>query len=101
MTTSQCYKIKVDEPKRCKPGQFVYANNESNIVIGFISHVEGSEAIFTIFHPIELPVNAINIAEKLSPAQVTELLKTSIEKNPEMEQEWINLVLTPEIVESP
>lgn len=64
---TQCYKIRVQEPEKVKPAQAVYLNNDSDEVIGFISSKDGNYAIICLFFPSELPINATNIRETLTP----------------------------------
>lgn len=96
---SQCYKIKIEDPELCKPAQFVYPGNHSNIITGFVSHVEGEWATFTFFEPIEMPQNGINVKESLTQEEITLLLKLSLERNPEMIAEWAIVSANAEIIQ--
>lgn len=85
---SQYYKIKVDEPEKCKPAQFVYKDNDSDMVCGFVSNIDGEYAIFAFFEPVEIPEKAINIKSTITDEEVTILLKNALEQNPDIYSVW-------------
>jgi hypothetical protein len=51
---TQYYSIKVADPDRVEPGQFIFSSNEHDEVIGFIYKVDGPIAEFVMFEPQEI-----------------------------------------------
>ena len=89
---TQCYKVEVDHPEKCRPAQFVFEDNDSDDIIGFVSNVDGKHATFCTFAPIVLPECGINIKETLDHYGIRLLLHNALEQNPEMEEEWLEVL---------
>lgn len=60
----QKYKVKlgsISNNENKVVGSPIYKENESNIIIGFISEWDGEDATITLFEPMDLPVEDKNI----------------------------------------
>jgi len=60
----QKYKVKLDAPTDSNSkfvGAPVFKENGSDVIIGFVSAFDGTEATITLFEPIDLPIENKNI----------------------------------------
>jgi hypothetical protein len=71
-----------------KPGQFVFEDNNSNELTGFICAADNKEVRICAFAPIELPENAFDVQEIIELDKVMELLDNALKHNPDMKEEW-------------
>lgn len=90
----QVYKLpsSVENMLIAKPAQFVFANNESNMVIGFIAGVDAQFLSICLFEPIdisELPRDAMPIHSQVD---ASEMLNLAFIQNPAMRQEWLDVL---------
>ena len=89
----QRYRLRMSEDnfENARPGQFVFRNNASNQVSGFISAVDSDryEMEICTFDPVPLTEYMIRVVdEMLTMDQIKVLLQQALEKNPEMKSEW-------------
>jgi len=73
-----------------KPGQFVFANNESEEAIGFIDFVSDCEICIMLFDPTEtLNEDQIHISEECDwPARLKEI----VDGDPEIRDMWMEVL---------
>ncbi len=88
---TQHYKIKATQEhiENAHPGGFVYENDESDQIIGFIDFVSDCEMSFMMFDPIEKEDYMIQIAETCDyEARLDEIFK----EDDLVAQEWAKLI---------
>ena len=91
MKFGQCYKIKLNRPKRSKPGQMVFYDNDSTVVRGFIQNVENGIASIYLFEPGELPDTADVIHESVDKSFWMEQLNKICKEDMEIGIKWAML----------
>ena len=72
-----------------KPGQFVFKNNDSDEIIGFIDFVSDKEISMMLFEPDDLPEGSTSISET---CDWLKRLKEIFEEDPEMEEYWKDMI---------
>lgn len=89
----QVYNIKhTEKAGLAKPAQFVFENNDSNEIIGFIFSVSEDDYItIALFEPKELPDAAIILEEEITEDELTTLLAMALADNPSMRKYWDTL----------
>lgn len=73
-------------------GQFVFKNNDSDTLSGFIADVDYSleRSLLCLFEPDDLDVlEAEVISPAISDAEVMERLRLALEVNPMIKSQWI------------
>lgn len=89
---TQHYKMKAstENLEFAKPGQFVFANNESEDLVGFIDFVSDCEICIILFEPTDdLVEDKIHIAET---CDWVSRLKEIMADDPDMEDMWKILI---------
>lgn len=75
-----------------QPAQFIYHNDDSNEVIGFVKDVYDEVATFLLFEPRRaLPEVTILRRSGISIKECMYFLKVAVASNPIMRDEWIKL----------
>lgn len=75
-----------------RPGQFVFEDDDSTELSGFVCAAENKEVRICTFAPIDLPENAFDVEESLELDKVMELLDNALKHNPDMKEEWKQLL---------
>lgn len=78
-----------------RPGQFVFKNNDSDTLSGFIAGVDYNceRSLFCLFEPDDLDLpEAEVLSAAISDAEVMERLHLALEANPALKPQWIEAV---------
>lgn len=76
-----------------RPGQFVYDEDEnSRMLVGFISSAEYKIMRVCLFEPMELPEKAFDVIQSLNRCDVITLAQIALERNSDMRREWEELL---------
>lgn len=83
----QRYTVIAEEPELAAPGQFVFEDNDSDLVTGFIYSVNGEEIEIVLFEPADLSdIDMIKFTEEEQ--NWPGLLLEALNKNPDMKRYW-------------
>ena len=89
METMQIYSIETQHPDKAAPGQFVFENDESNVLIGFLLEVDGTSVTIVLFDPVPaIPEASIIHSGPLPDEDLQVLLAALFIKYPEAKQYW-------------
>jgi FtsZ-interacting cell division protein YlmF len=85
---TQHYRVVPKEIEKCKAGQFVFENNNTTEIIGFISSVGKSKISIVLFEPKEISdtIGATNISNKCEWQGILDDIMT---KDPTIKQSWM------------
>lgn len=75
-----------------RPGQFVFKDNDSDTLSGFIAEVDykGERSLLCLFAPDDLDVpDAEVVNERISDDEVMARLQSALDQNPTIKPQWI------------
>ena len=87
----QRYTVIAEHPEDAAPGQFVFEDEDSDLVTGFIYSVNGNEIEIVLFEPADLSnIDMVSYieGEQNWPA----LLDEALEANPDMRSYWEEMI---------
>ncbi len=92
----QEYYVTLTEEAResARPAQFVYTDNASDLIAGFISEVDldNNRMRLTLFEPCEESEYMIDSVEELSMEDIRLRLVESLKANPDMMDSWNEII---------
>ena len=72
------------------PGQFVFLDDDSHEVMGFVADVSDTFMTICLFKPHdELPPGITIIEEELTDDEVIDMLEEAVLANPAVEEQWM------------
>lgn len=84
---TQRYTVIAEEPEMAEPGQFVFEDEDSDLVTGFIYSVNGNEIEIVLFEPADLS-NIDMVSYVQGEQNWPALLDEALEANPDMAPYW-------------
>lgn len=85
----QRYTVIAEDPEMAAPAQFVFEDNDSDLVTGFIYSVNGDEIEIVLFEPADLSdVDIVSFIE--GEQNWPSLLNEALETNPDMKPYWFD-----------
>lgn len=82
-----------DNHKEMRPSQFVFNDDDDNIVRGFVYKVEYGTCEIVLWEPTEIDGAIINLATELKPEVVQRMLGEILEKDLVARHIWTNLIM--------
>lgn len=85
----QVYRVKCENPSAAMPAQFVFENDDSNVVKGFIYEVNSIFITIVLFEPIPKIKGVTVLEHKITSEQYNQYLKQALLNNPIMREHWV------------